>query len=102
MVRIDTDAVKDEKEAEFLMVYHLRMAARYFEATGLNMVERLPADEWAFEPMKSWVSAMEALYPDDEQPNAETQAAMREENRASFNSVAALMQDLNKEDEDDR
>lgn len=53
------------KEADFLAIYHLRMAAMYFEATDENLCERLPADEFSRSAMAAWVESMEALYPED-------------------------------------
>lgn len=44
------------------MLYHLRMAAMYFEATDLNLHERLPVDDFSVTAMRAWEHAMEALY----------------------------------------
>lgn len=63
-IGVDAPRVADHAEAEFLCLYHLRMAAMYFEATDLNLCERLPADEFSRPAMAAWVEQMEALYPE--------------------------------------
>lgn len=64
-IGIDGPPVKDAEEAEFLVLYHLKMAAAYFEATNLDLCERLPADEFSRPAMAAWVENMEALYPEE-------------------------------------
>lgn len=64
-IGVDCPPVTDSAEAEFLTFYHLKMAATYFEATDLNLGERLPADEFSFPAMRAWAASMEALYPED-------------------------------------
>jgi hypothetical protein len=57
--------VTDEKAAEYLCVYHLLLAAQYFEATGTDFAAKLPGDEFSLPAMTAWVGTMEALYPKD-------------------------------------
>lgn len=64
-IGVDAPRVADAQEAEALLLYHLRMAAAYFEATDENLCARLPADEFSYTAMDHWVAAMEALYPED-------------------------------------
>lgn len=64
-INVDCPPVADAKEAEFLCLYHLRMAAMYFEATDLELCERLPADDFSRPAMAAWTEAMEALYPEE-------------------------------------
>lgn len=62
---IDCPPVSGAIEAETLCIYHLKMAAAYFEATDLDLCARLPADEFSRPAMAAWAENMEALYPDD-------------------------------------
>lgn len=64
-MNIDPPTVDDAKEAEFLMLYHLRMAAVYFEATDEDAESRIPDVEFSSVAMHHWFQAMESLYPDD-------------------------------------
>lgn len=65
MILLDMPSVSGEQEAEALMLYHLKMAATYFEATGLSI--KIPEDEFSATAIQQWVLAMEALYPEDEE-----------------------------------
>lgn len=62
-IRVDAPPVEDEEAALFLMLYHLRMAAMYFEATPL--VGR-PSDpkEFSLPAMQAWFDEMNNLYPE--------------------------------------
>jgi len=62
MILLDMPSVTDEQEAEALMFYHLKMAAAYFEVTGLS--HKIP-EEFSSPAMKIWLDAMDALYPED-------------------------------------
>lgn len=66
VVGVDAPPVSGPSEAETLLFHHLRLAAMYFEATDMNLCERLPADEFSRPAMAAWAEAMEALYPEEE------------------------------------
>lgn len=61
-MHIESIEVDSEKEAMFLMIYHLRSAALFFEFTPMKIA--LPEDEFSHKAMVAWVHAMEALYPE--------------------------------------
>lgn len=65
MAHVSNVCVKNSKEAEVLMIHHLRLAASFFEATDVAL--NLPQDDFTHSAMSAWVNAMEALYPDGEQ-----------------------------------
>lgn len=65
-IGVDAPRVEDAKEAEFLCLYHLKMAAMYFEATDEDFIAKLPGDEFSLPAMTAWVGEMEALYPSEE------------------------------------
>lgn len=59
---LDMMSVSDEQEAEALMFYHLRLAARLFEATGIS--HKIP-DDFSAPAIIAWTRAMEELYPEE-------------------------------------
>lgn len=65
-INVDCPPVEDEEEALKLMIYHLKMAAMYFEATPSKFPDHLYEGEFSATPMITWVLEMEKLYPDDE------------------------------------
>lgn len=64
-MRVDAPPAANETEALFLMLYHLRMAATYFEATPRKFPHTFAHGEFSKGAMEAWVSEMEGLYPDD-------------------------------------
>ena len=64
-INVDCPPVEDAREAEKLCLYHLQLAAMYFEATDNDLEERLPTNEFSWIAMRDWARAMESLYPDD-------------------------------------
>lgn len=64
-MRVDAPPVADETEALFLMLYHLRMAATYFEAAPEKHPNTFAHDEFSKSAIEAWLTAMEGLYPDD-------------------------------------
>ena len=66
-INIDAPSVKDEQEALGLMIYHLKMAATYFEATPSSIsVMDVTAGEFSQRPMIKWMGEMEKLYPEED------------------------------------
>lgn len=63
MILLDMMSVSSAQEAEALMFYHLRLAARLFEATDLS--HKIPENEFSEPAIRAWISAMEALYPEE-------------------------------------
>lgn len=57
--------VENEQEALTLMLYHLRLAAAYFETTPTVIPVAAIADEFSYNAICAWIVAMEALYPED-------------------------------------
>lgn len=55
----------DQYEGLYLMLYHLRMAALYFEATPTEIEHKSIALEFSYPAMRAWLAAMETLYPED-------------------------------------
>lgn len=64
-IHVDVAPVKDGQEAEFLVFYHLSLAAAYFEATDDNLAQRIPPNLFHDPATRAWVAAMEALYPEE-------------------------------------
>lgn len=62
MTLLDMVPVTDEQEAEALMFYHMKLAARLFEATGLS--HKIPEDEFSHPAISAWLNAMDELYPE--------------------------------------
>ena len=62
-INVSMAPVDDAAEAERLMVHHLQLAAMYFEATDLFLVDRLPTTDFSYDAMVAWAHRMEALYP---------------------------------------
>jgi hypothetical protein len=66
MIYIGCPPVENEEEALKLMLYHLKMAAMYFEATPEKIVVNDFQDEFSAPAILVWIDAMEKLYPKDE------------------------------------
>lgn len=65
-IGVDIPPVKDESEGLALMLYHLRLAAAYYEATPDPMPLTLGhEDDFSAPAMDAWLAVMESLYPDD-------------------------------------
>lgn len=64
-INVDMDPVENEQEALFLMLHHLKLAAKYFEATPVPIPPESFAHLWSWPAITAWLSAMEALYPED-------------------------------------
>lgn len=64
MIYLDQAGMTLEQEAEALMFYHLKMAARFFENTGLS--HNIPNDDFSSSAMAVWLGAMNALYPEED------------------------------------
>jgi len=64
-INVDAPPVEDEQEALTLMIYHLRLAAMYFEATPELLPARWAANHFSSPAMIEWASEMEKLYPED-------------------------------------
>ena len=64
-MNIDSPTVENEIEALFLMTYHLRMAAAYFEATPTDRPHAFAHGEFSKPAIEAWLAQMEALYPED-------------------------------------
>jgi hypothetical protein len=63
---VDVPPVDDGEAALTLMFHHLQLAAAYFEATpSLIELKDIPAT-FSAAPIRAWLAAMEALYPEDE------------------------------------
>lgn len=65
VINVDAPPVENEQEALTLMIYHLRMAAMYFEATPTIIPIDTIANDFSLTAMADWIKAMEALYPDN-------------------------------------
>lgn len=65
-IGVDAPPVVDEQEAQTLLLHHLKLAAMYFEASPVDLMAALPGDEFSLPAMTAWVSAMEALYPEED------------------------------------
>jgi len=74
-IRIDSMSVEDEHEATLLMVHHLQLAARYFEATrndrGLyaNSVIRnvFSGHEGGINAASSFIEVLESSYDEEDE-----------------------------------
>lgn len=64
MTVLHTPQLTPQQQAEALMFYHLEQAALAFENTGLS--HTVP-DVFSKPAILAWLSAIEALYPDDEE-----------------------------------
>ena len=62
-MNIEAPPVADENEAALLMFHHLRLAAAYFEAAPKDIT--VDSIHFSLPAIVAWISAMEALYPDD-------------------------------------
>jgi hypothetical protein len=62
-VHIDNMQVGDADEAFLLMIHHLSLASRYFEATDEKLDLSLPT-EFSAPAIRAWAAAMEDLYKD--------------------------------------
>ena len=65
-IHTDGIAVSDEQEGLFLTLYHLRMAALYFETCPDPIPDDVADGDFSSSAMDAWFAAMEALYPGDE------------------------------------
>ena len=65
MIHVDLPSVEDEQEALSLMIYHLKMAAGYFEASPTEIPVGAVSDTFSFPAIAAWIKEMEGLYPDD-------------------------------------
>lgn len=63
-INVSAVTVADEQRALALMFYHLELAAAYFEATPADIKQEEVPDTFSHTAMWSWVSAMDALYPE--------------------------------------
>lgn len=63
-INVDIPPVEDEQEALYLMLYHLKLAAMYFEATPLEITIPETHSQCA---IRSWLASMESLYSDEEE-----------------------------------
>tara|TARA_Y100001963_G_scaffold13086_1_gene16352 strand:- start:417 stop:620 length:204 start_codon:yes stop_codon:yes gene_type:complete len=63
-INVDMPAVTDERDALRLMFHHLELAASYFEATP-KVISAVP-NGFSAAAMTAWISAMDALYPEEE------------------------------------
>lgn len=63
-IGVDAPAVANEQEGLFLMLHHLKLAAAYFETSPIPIP---PEMDYGFSApaITAWLSAMEALYPED-------------------------------------
>tara|TARA_Y100001968_G_C19202334_1_gene640602 strand:- start:516 stop:731 length:216 start_codon:yes stop_codon:yes gene_type:complete len=64
-INVDCPPVENEEDGLFLMLYHLRMAAMYFETTPKTFSQYIYKDEHSSEAMFAWQHEMEKLYPED-------------------------------------
>ena len=66
-IHTDSVHVADEQEGLFLMLYHLRMAALYFETSPakIDLADAIRGPEFSRSAIEAWLPAMEALYPED-------------------------------------
>jgi hypothetical protein len=61
---IDGLQVRDETEAMVLMLHHLKLAARYFEATPTTYPHSFLDEEFSAPAVAAWLVEMERLYPE--------------------------------------
>ena len=67
-INVDCITVEDEEEAFRLALHHLQLAAMYFEASPMDLVDRLQRQTDFSKPaMVAWVKRMEELYPVEEE-----------------------------------
>lgn len=66
VINIDIDPVEDEQEALTLMIHHLKLASKYFEATPQVITVDQISDHFSYPAIAAWLREMDALYPDNE------------------------------------